>query len=158
MSEQEKNGYVYVPNSRGDEQRDVMEKIVRDKVCPFCMEHLAKYHKKPILRESEHWILTENQWPYEHTRRHLLAITKTHVESMDELPAGAGEELFDLFRWAVRELDIRGGGFSVRFGDHEHSGGSVTHLHAQLVEPNLDDPTYEPVRIKIGKSAPKKGA
>ncbi|MDB5188178.1 MAG: Histidine triad domain protein [Candidatus Kaiserbacteria bacterium] len=144
--------FVNLDNARLDEQRAVMNIIVEDGVCPFCPEYLARYHKKPILREGEFWILTDNQWPYEHTKNHLLAITKNHVEAIDELSPEAYAELMEHFRWAIKERNITGGGIAMRFGEPEKSGGTVRHLHAQLIEPDIESPDYEPVRVKIGKS------
>jgi ATP adenylyltransferase len=146
------NDFVNVDHARLEEQRIVMNTIVADGVCPFCPEYLARYHKLPILREGEFWILTDNQWPYEHTKNHLLAITKKHIENISDLPAEAYAELMEHFQWAIKERNISGGGVSMRFGDSDKSGGTVKHLHAQLVEPDIDAPDYEPVRIKIGKS------
>lgn len=148
----EQKTYVNLQNARVEEQRQVMEQIVQDQVCPFCPDSLSKYHKRPILREGIYWVLTENQWPYEHTKQHLLAITKEHIEDLDELSPEAFAELMEHFKWAITDREIPGGGISMRFGDPEKSGGTVRHLHAQLVEPDLNDPAYEPVRIKIGQS------
>jgi ATP adenylyltransferase len=144
--------FVNLNNARIDEQRKVMQQIISDDVCPFCMENLSAYHKKPILRDGTYWILTDNQWPYEHTKNHLLAIAKDHVEHFWELPHDAYSELMEQLAWAVKERKIDGGGIVMRFGDPHKSGGTVRHLHAQLVEPDLDSSGYEPVRIKIGES------
>jgi ATP adenylyltransferase len=145
--------FVDLNNARVEEQRAVMEQIIKDGVCPFCPENLARYHKPPILREGAHWVLTTNQWPYKHTKHHLLAIAKTHVEHLAALPAGSMEELGEHFAWAVTKFDIKGGGMIMRFGDSDLAGSTVVqHLHAQLIEPDLNSPGYEPVRAKIGKS------
>ncbi len=136
-------------NARHDDQRNVMEGIAQDGVCPFDEEYLAKYHKQPILRRGTYWVLTLNQWPYEHTRVHLLAIARQHVESIDELNAGAGEELFDHLRWAIKEYNIDFGGLAMRFGDVKHNGASVNHLHAHFIVPDKDKPADAKVKFKI---------
>ena len=144
--------FVNLENARVDEQRAVMSQIIKDGVCPFCSEHLTKYHTKPTLREGKFWLLTPNQWPYENTKHHLLAITKTHIEHFKDLPEGALEELREHFVWATKKFNIKGGGIAIRFGDSDLAGSTVRHLHAQLVEPDLESPDYKPVRIKIGRS------
>jgi diadenosine tetraphosphate (Ap4A) HIT family hydrolase len=146
------NKFVDLDNARVDDQRHVMENIIADDVCPFCTENLAKYHKRPIVREGMFWLLTTNQWPYKHTKHHFLAIAKEHVERIQDLPAGALQELGEHFAWAIETNNIGGGGFFMRFGNPDLAGSTVRHLHAQLVEPDLEDPEYEPVRAKIGKS------
>lgn len=142
---------VDLNNARLDEQRAVMQEIIAADHCPFCRENLAKYHKPPILREGEYWLVTTNQWPYAHTRLHLLFILQEHATDLTELPAAAGTELLEHAQWAAREYAISGGGLVMRFGDTAHSAGTVAHLHAQLVVPQLSDDDFEPVRITIGK-------
>ncbi len=141
--------FINMDNARHDEQRKVMQASASAGVCPFDAEHLPTYHKTPILREGEHWVITANQWPYEHTRVHLLAIARKHVESIDELPAGAGEELFEHVRWAIAEYKIDFGGLAMRFGDVRHNGASVNHLHAHIIVPDKNKPADAKVKFKI---------
>ncbi len=143
---------VDVEGSRYEDQKQQMEKIRDTGLCPFCPQQLSEYHKEPIIKEGTYWLVTKNQWPYAHTKVHLLLIAKTHVTSLTDLAPEAGKELIELAAWAIQEFQIPGGGLVLRFGASEYSAGSVAHLHAQLVMPDLDDPEYEPVRIKIGKS------
>lgn len=124
---------VNLSHARTDFQREVMRRIALDKVCPFCEEHFLKYHTRPIIRRGRYWILTENFQPYEGTRHHLLAVARKHVTSFAELPAPAHAELFRLFGDECRRRKIKGGTVLMRFGDTEYTGGTVSHLHAQLV-------------------------
>ncbi|MBP7857550.1 MAG: HIT domain-containing protein [Candidatus Saccharimonadales bacterium] len=141
--------YVNIENARHDDQLSVMKGIAEDGVCPFDEEYIAKYHKQPVLRQGTYWTLTLNQWPYEHTRVHLLAIARKHVESIDELPAVAGEELFEHVRWAIAEYKIDFGGLAMRFGDVRHNGASVNHLHAHIIVPDKNKPADAKVKFKI---------
>jgi ATP adenylyltransferase len=143
--------FVDLDNSREDDQRAVMAGIVEAEHCPFCLENLRKYHKQPIVRETEYWLLTPNQWPYNHTKIHLLAIYKTHAERLSDLPPEAGADLLALMQWAEKEYNVPGGGWAMRFGDTNYSAGTVLHIHAQFLVPDLESPGYEPVRFKIGK-------
>ncbi len=144
--------FVDLDNARLDEQRQVMSEIADQQHCPFCLENLRKYHKQPILKEGKYWIITPNQWPYEHTKIHLLAIYKTHAERLHEIDPAAGAELIQMFGEIEKEQQIPGGGLAMRFGDTEHSSGTVRHIHAQFIVPDIDVPDYQPVRFKIGKS------
>lgn len=141
--------YVNMDNARHDDQRTVMQQIIDDGVCPFDEVYLEKYHTPPILRRGTFWTVTPNQWPYEHTSLHLLAIARNHVESIDELEHGAGEELFDHVRWAIKAYKIDFGGLAMRFGDVKHNGASVDHLHVHLIVPDKDKPADAKVRFKI---------
>ena len=149
-----KNQFIDVDNSRFDEQRSVMKKIMAAGHCPFCWENLQKYHKLPILKEGQYWRLTTNQWPYTHTQIHLLAILKEHKETLSELDPQCGQELIEMFAWAEKNFSVPGGGFVIRFGDTDYSAGTVAHLHAQFLVPDIHDPDYDskPVRVKIGKT------
>ncbi len=139
-----KNKLVNLENTRTDDQRKVMKKILEEGHCPFCKENLSNYHKKPILRETENWLLTEIQWPYDRTRAHLMAITRNHVTTLSGLPKEAGSELFELFQWAEKEYGMKGGAvglgsaLAMRFGESKYSSSTVTHLHAQMIFPDAD--------------------
>lgn len=145
-----KNSFININNAREDDQVEVMQKIADQAHCPFCPENLRLYHKQPILKEGQYWIVTNNQWPYKHTKHHLLLIHKTHVTRLTDLTSEAGAELFDFIKELEQELQIQGGGLALRFGDTDFSAGTVNHLHAQLVEPDIMAADFEPVRIKLG--------
>ncbi len=150
--------FVDTRHSRSDEQREVMRQIVEAGHCPFCPPNLKLWHNRPILREGEFWILTPSRWPYPHTALHLLAIAKTHVEKLSELPPEAGQDLFELFQWAEKEFDLPGGALAMgaialRFGDTDYTGATVKHLHAQLIIPDIHAPDYEKLRLPIGRSS-----
>lgn len=153
------NAFVDLDNTRVDEQRAVMRDIIAADHCPFCLENLQKYHKQPILKDGKYWLLTTNQWPYEHTKLHLLLIYKVHVEKLGEIDPEAGAELIKLAQWAEKEYSMPGGGLAIRFGNTNYSAGTVAHLHAQLLQPDIDAPNYDekPVKIKIGKTGRKNG-
>jgi diadenosine tetraphosphate (Ap4A) HIT family hydrolase len=107
------------------------------------------------LKEGQFWIITENQWPYEHIKHHWLAIYKTHAETLAELNPAAGSELIKLCSEMVAEFKVPGGALCMRFGDTLHSAGTVLHIHAQLIQPDVEAADYQPVRFKIGKSPEK---
>ncbi|MFZ1302179.1 MAG: hypothetical protein WAQ27_06440 [Candidatus Microsaccharimonas sp.] len=150
MSETNSETFVNLDNARNEEQRRVMETIQDNADCPFCPDHLAKYHKLPILRTGENWLLTTNQWPYENTVHHFLAIAAYHAESLSDLQPGAFEELKDHFAWAEDEFKIASGGIAMRFGDTSNNGATVRHLHAHLIQPKPDLEKSDKVRFKIG--------
>ena len=154
MKEDKKNQYINISAVRRDDQRKVMEEIREQGHCPFCQENLAKYHKNPIIQEGQFWLLTENQWPYEKTRHQLLAIYKTHIEHLEEMNPEAGKELIEMFTTEAQKRKISGGGIAIRFGSSEHGnyGSSVLHIHAHLIEPDLEKlEDTEAWRFKFGQ-------
>lgn len=142
--------FVNLSNARNDHQREVMSEIVENQECPFCPEALHKYHKQPILRSGEHWIVTPNQWPYDNTRVHLLAITAYHAERLTDLQPGSFDELQSHFAWAEQEFKIAAGGLAMRFGDTTSNGATVRHLHSHLIAPQDGLTREQKVRFKIG--------
>lgn len=143
---------VNLSHARTSFQRTVMKQILRDKVCPFCMEHFLKYHTKPIIRKGRYWILTENFEPYKGARHHLLAVSKEHVRHFEELSPAAQTELFKLFADEARKRRILGGTLFMRFGDTNYTGGTVEHLHAQLVIGGKRGKRKKPLITYIGYS------
>ncbi len=139
-----KNEHIDIGNAREDDQIKVMNKILSEGHCPFCQENLKSYHEKPILKETTNWILTENQWPYKKTKKHLLVILKNHATTLNELPVGAGEEILELFKWAEKEFGMTGGAWGYgsaiasRFGNPKFSGATVSHIHAQIIFPDVE--------------------
>lgn len=145
--------FVNLNNSnrgRDERYRNVIGEIQKDGVCPFCPENLAKYHKKPILRDGKFWLLTDNMYPYKGAKHHILLIHKKHIESVADLSGEAWSELLDLIKLETEKRKIGGGTFYMRFGDTAHTGASVTHLHANLVSPDIENPNREPIFARVG--------
>lgn len=143
---------VDLDNYRVEEQLIAMQEIAASGECPFCMEYFDKHQAGETLFDGKYWLLTYNRWPYKNTKVHLLAIYKNHVEHIVEVVPQAGKELIEIFQWAAGHFDVPGGGFVMRFGDTDYSAGSVHHLHAHFIQPDITAKEYEPVRVKLGKS------
>lgn len=162
MNGKKENDFINMNAIRREDQKIVMKEIKKQGHCPFCRENLEKYHKNPILKEGKYWLLTENQWPYEKIKHQLLAIYKTHIEHIEDIDPEAGKELFEMFAEEATKRNIPGGGVAIRFGKSEHGnyGSSVLHIHAHLVEPDLEALSEsEAWRFKFGEPKNyKKGA
>jgi ATP adenylyltransferase len=146
---------VNLSHARTNFQRTVMEKIAHDKVCPFCMTHFLKYHTKPIIKEGRYWVLTENFEPYGGSKHHLLAVTKRHVQHFNALAPAAQAELFKLLGDEARKRKILGGAIFMRFGNTDYTGGTVEHLHAQLVSGGKRGKDKKPLITYLGYSIKK---
>ena len=142
------NEFVNVGNARLEDQKRVMEEILAAGHCPFCPDHLFKYHKKPILKETRFWVLTLNQWPYSDTSLHFLVIHKQHVEMPGDVKPGAFQELRDLWNWVVLQYRIESGALCLRFGGM--GAATVKHLHAHIIVPDQTKPENAIVRFKVG--------
>jgi len=142
--------FVNLDNARHPDQRRVMQDISSEGFCPFCPENLERHHHEEILRTGDNWTITPNQWPYDNTRTHLLAIATRHIETLGELPSGSFDELQSHLVWAERTYEAKFGGVALRFGDVTMSGASVKHLHAHFILPEDNLPRDKKVRFKIG--------
>lgn len=143
--------HVNLDNARHEDQLEVMKTIIDDGVCPFCIDSLRKYHKKPIIDESDHWIVTSNQWPYEHTSAHFLLIARHHIQTITELPSGAFEELGSHVKHLIDNYDLDYGGLAMRFGDIRYTGATVNHLHAHVLRAERDLPENVKVKFKFSR-------
>ena len=119
-------------------KKSVYKKIVKDKVCPFCVDFSKKkdifqYHSKPILFHGTHWVVTENFDPYKGAKHHFMFIHRKHIVSFSELKPSALQELVFLTKKLEEKFSLPAGVFLFRFGDTEYTGGSVTHFHGHFI-------------------------
>lgn len=149
--------YINLKHSRTEKQKEVMEKIQQEEVCPFCPQNLSKYHDKPIIKEGDWWLISENFQPYEGTKHHFILFYKKHATKLSDLDPNAGKELLELISWLEKEYGIKGGSLFLRFGNTEMTGSSVAHLHPQIIVGNSDrsDP-HDGLKVKLGYKKPKK--
>lgn len=127
---------VNVAHARSNKK--VYEKIVKDKVCPFCVDFSKKrevfqYHTKPAIFHGAHWVVTENFDPYKGTKYHFMFVHRKHIVSFSELKPAALKELASLTKKLEEKFLLPAGVFLFRFGDTNYTGGSVNHLHAHFV-------------------------
>ena len=149
------NKYIHMNTLRREDQKEVMEEIQEQGHCPFCRENLEKYHKNPIIKEGKFWVLTDNQWPYKNIKQQLLAIYREHIEHISKMEPEAGKELVEMFQEEAQKRNIPGGGIAIRFGKNPEKGNygsSVLHLHAHMIEPDLEKlEKTEAWRFKFGQ-------
>ena len=127
-----------------------MERAVQNGACPFCREHLEQYHTRPILYETEYWVLTENFAPYAGSVVHLLLIAKEHVTAPDELSVAAWNDLQTVLAHTRSTFSIPGAALIMRFGDTEYTGASITHLHAHIVSGVASTKSGQPILVTLG--------
>jgi len=132
--------FVNLTNARPGEYRNVIEQIQKTGKCPFCKDNL-KYHRKPIVKRSGEWFLTEGTWPYKNTRCHLMILGDKHRENFFELKKKDLEAVFSLVKFAIRKYKIKGGALAMRFGNTDYTGASVAHLHFHLISPKINKKT-----------------
>ena len=119
------------------EYENVISQVEMENKCPFCPGNF-KYHKSPILKRSGNWFITENSWPYKNAKYHFLIINRKHKETFSELDKKDWETIRMLTNWAVKNYKISGGALALRFGNTDHTGATVCHIHAHIICPKLN--------------------
>jgi len=148
---EDKNNFVLIENARTKFQRDTLERIKKDGVCPFCPEYFKTYHTKPILKETDSWFLTTNFAPYEGAVHHFLFVYKpSHINTPSEMTNESKIELFDLVEEITKEYKLKGGSIFMRFGDGSINGSSVEHLHAHVIIGVKKTENTEGLKVKLG--------
>lgn len=143
--------FVNLENSKRDQKySNAIKTIIDDGVCPFCSENIKKYHKNPIIEENNSWIATDNMYPYEGTKFHILLIHKKHLTLLDEIGSDAWSELYHLTNLVIKKRKIKGGTIFMRFGDTKFTGATVTHLHAHIVSTDIEKQDRSPILTRIG--------
>jgi hypothetical protein len=140
--------FVDINNVRNDEMRHMWQKIIDDGVDPFDLQYMSNYHPKPILKVGKDWFITENNWMYPNAKHQFLFITKEYAETFADITPEAFIELQTLLIEFCTEYNIKGGALCWRFGDTSVTGATVKHLHAQLIESDIEQGT---VIFPVGK-------
>ncbi len=133
-----KNRFVDPDNAYRIEEsyERIIKKIDNDGACPFCLENLKKYHKNPIIEENDSWIATDNMYPYEGAKFHVIFISKKHLTDISEISPQSWLKLQEIVVSISKKLKIKGGTTFMRFGDTKFTGASVAHIHAHLISPH----------------------
>ncbi len=134
------------PSDLKEKYLQVIKRIEKDKLCPFCFENLLKYHKKPILLENKSWIVTENMYPYSNSKLQILFIHKRHIFSVNEIKPSEWKELNYVVNYIIEKFKIKGGAFAMRFGNTKITGASVSHLHCHILVPKRGNALF----FKVG--------
>lgn len=83
------------------------------------------------------WRMWLNPFPLDHTFLHLVMAPKRHVAPGDDITLADFEAMGVLFLRAQKQYGLTGGGFVMRFGTPLQSSGTVLHLHANIIIPDL---------------------
>jgi len=141
--------YVNPRFAKGNEYKKVISDIVNEGKCPFCPENF-KYHKNPVLKKGGGWFITKSSWPYKNSKYHFLIIGKNHKDNFNQLSINDFKTVKILATWAIKKFNLKGGGLILRFGDTNHTGATVTHLHFHLITPTLKNGKSVPINFPIG--------
>lgn len=140
--------------ARKKDQLERMIELQKNKICAFCPENISEATDSPIEIETKHWLVKKNDYPYDNTSYHLLVIPKKHVKTISDLTKVAKAEFLDLISQVESKYKFKSYALGMRSGDMRFNGGSVEHLHAQVIVGKVTKVPHEPVRFKMS-SQPK---
>ncbi|MCK4918168.1 MAG: hypothetical protein KAS02_00065 [Candidatus Pacebacteria bacterium] len=138
---------VEAGNARNEDYKQLLKKIIKDGLCPFCWENFEKYHPKPIFEKRKYWLVSENIYPYENSKNHFILVAKRHLIFPSELSKEEWQELLELIEFLKEKTNSNSGTLLMRFGETINTGASVEHLHAQFIV--AKDKRY-PIITRIG--------
>ena len=133
-----KDQLLNIHNARNPLQVENMQKISAEGFCPFCPEHMEKYHTPPILKRGEYWYVTPNMYPYENTVDHLLFVTNRHHTNSLDLNPAEWSELKEMIDWTMKERDLSHGTLVMRSGDMSKTGSTVLDAEDILKNANIE--------------------
>jgi diadenosine tetraphosphate (Ap4A) HIT family hydrolase len=128
--------YVDINNVRSETMRKKWQQIIDDGVNPFDPQHVEKYIDGEIIKKGTHWYVFQNDQPYPGVKYQFVIVSNEFKSSFTELTHEEMIEFYTIAEILTKEYEIPGGGLIMRFGDTNVSGGSVKHLHGQLLVPN----------------------
>lgn len=144
----------FIDEGRELEQILQMEELEQKKICVFCKQHFEKEHREPIEIETQHWIVARNDYPYKHTKLHLLYIPKSHVSLLSDLSPAALEDLPTVLLKIEHHYQLTSYGQFMRVGDFRYNGATIHHLHGHIIVADHNNPEFENVKVKLA-SRPK---
>jgi ATP adenylyltransferase len=138
-------------NHRTSEQLAEMRRLEAAGICLFCPDGLRAHATQQVLRETAHWNITPNAYPYPGVAVHLLLVPHEHVTDLADLSEPAQIDFFQVLRWVRREYDLGHYGIGVRNGECRYTGGTIRHVHAHLLVGDTA-PGSPPVRFRFSSS------
>ncbi len=126
-----------------------MLRLAAAEACLFCPEHLNSGPEQRVLWQTNWWSVTENRYPYSGAKLHLLLIPTLHASDILLLPEDALADFWVALRWVKDNYSLEFYGLGVRCGDCRFTGGTIQHVHVHVIVGNVEDPSHEPVRLKL---------
>lgn len=144
----------FIDAARHLEQTYQMEDLEQRQACVFCEEHFKHEHREPIEIETKHWLVTKNDYPYPHTKLHLLYVPKKHANTFGDLETAALKELPDVLLKIEQQFNLTAYAQFMRVGDFRYNGATVHHLHGHIIVGDNQHPDFEDIHVKVA-SKPK---
>jgi ATP adenylyltransferase len=134
---------------RSKKQVENMQELEAEGKCFMCYETLKGYENNRIEFETDHWVITENSYPYKNTTLHMILIAKRHVRALSDLTKAERADLTEAAVQVEQRWKLDSYALCMRNGDMRYNGASVDHLHAHIIVGERDPKLFEKVRFKV---------
>ena len=142
--------YIYPPNTRHQEQLDIMLDNEAHDLDPLSPDVLTN----EVLFQTKYWNVTKNKFPYEGAELHFLIVAMKPIYRVEDMPQEMIDDLHKVWVKLMVDYDIPGGALCARFGDCSLSGASLKRIHMHIIKPYEEDKVRFPIG---GKKQLKKG-
>ena len=129
--------YIYPPNSREQEQLDIMINKEENNIDPLDINHVDQN----ILFKTNYWYITENKFAYEGVEHQFLICSIEPIYKIEDMNDDMWMDLGKICLKLTNEYNIPGGALCFRIGDCSFSGASLKRLHAHLIQPKENNKT-----------------
>ena len=133
--------YIYPPNTRHQEQLDIMMDNEYNDVDPLDKDILTN----EVLFRTKYWNVTKNKFPYDGAELHFLIVAMDPIYDVECMPKEMMEDIQNVWIKLMTDYNIPGGALCFRFGDCGLSGASLKRLHFHLIKPYEEDKVRFPV-------------
>jgi diadenosine tetraphosphate (Ap4A) HIT family hydrolase len=138
--------------AREKAQLERMIDLRKRNICAFCPENIRQETTSKVEIETDYWIVKKNDFPYKNTKYHYLVIPKEHIKTVSELSDESKKEFLEVISFLEKKFKFKSYDIGIRSGDIRLNGGSVEHLHAQIIVGDVDNPNHKPIRFKMSSS------
>ncbi|HEY4518325.1 MAG TPA: hypothetical protein VJG48_01735 [Candidatus Paceibacterota bacterium] len=101
--------------------------------CPFCQPP----DPEKVFYEDRFVVGRISDFPHKHTRYSFLVYPRAHIVSRANLGSEVWLGILKSWEVACDKSPVMGGALAIRFGDPRYNAGSVEHLHANILVPDL---------------------
>lgn len=129
--------YIYPPNSREQQQLDIMIDRVNKNEDPLDPNIIGQ----EIIFKTKYWYISENMFPYEGAEHQFLIAANDPIYTFENMNLEMWAELQQIWLTLINKYNMKGGAFCFRYGDPAKSGATLKRLHAHLIMPQEEKKT-----------------
>ena len=144
------SSHVSVARGRNPEQIKKMEEAKRRGICCLCKEHIDGILDAPVEYKGLWWTVRRNDYPYEGTEFHYMAVYREHIENIEEMAPDAMRELHQHISAIKKKHGAPAIVLVMRTGAMDYTWATLSHLHAHIFLGGPKRDGAEPLLVYAG--------